>query len=56
MLPTNRKQKQNKLQAIKPVNHKVSKSEKSQFDLYGSYTGIDFYDNFDTPIQDVDDL
>ncbi len=49
-------QKQNKLQVRKPVSRKVSKSEESKFDLYGSYTGIDFYDNFDTPIQDVDDL
>ena len=39
----------------KPVSN-ITSSEESRFDSYGSYTGIDFYDSFDTPIQDVDDL
>ena len=47
--------KKNSLQVQKPVSS-LNKSEESKFDLYGSYTGIDFYDNFDTPVQDVDDL
>lgn len=28
----------------------------SEFDVLGSYTGIDLYDMFDEPVQDADDL
>lgn len=31
-------------------------NRKSDYDVQGSYTGIDLYDMFDEPVQDADDL
>ena len=29
---------------------------KSQFDAQGSYTGTDYFDEYEKPVQDADDL
>ena len=45
--------KVSKLKARKTVS-KVNL--KSSFDAWGSYTGVDNYDKYETPVQDADDL
>ncbi len=30
--------------------------QKSKFDTQGSYTGVDFFDKYEKPVQDADDL
>lgn len=47
-------QKTSKTKAKTP--RKTAADKKSRFDVQGSYTGIDLYDMFDEPVQDVDDL
>lgn len=41
--------------ARRPRKKKTADNQ-SRFDVSGSYTGIDLYDMFDEPVQDVDDL
>lgn len=41
--------------ARKRVRKRIA-DNKSNFDVSGSYTGIDLYDMFDEPVQDADDL
>ena len=31
-------------------------NNKSNFDVQGSYTGVDAYDKYEVPVQDADDL
>mgnify|MGYP004630101067 CR=1 len=30
--------------------------QKSHFDTQGSYTGVDYFDKYEKPVQDADDL
>lgn len=42
------------LKTAKTANSAVN--QKSKFDGQGSYTGVDFYDVTEKPVQDADDL
>ncbi len=41
--------------ARKRVRKRIADNQ-SNFDVTGSYTGINLYDMFDEPVQDADDL
>ena len=45
-------QRRKKLQ----VNNRKSVNMQSKFDVFGSYTGIEFDDKYEKPVQDADDL
>lgn len=45
-----------KPRAAAKTPRKTAADKKSEFDVQGSYTGIDLYDMFDEPVQDADDL
>lgn len=38
------------------MKKKKKKSYKSNYDPFGSYTGVDISESYSKPIQDVDDL
>lgn len=40
----------------KLTKKKLVKSNKSNFDLFGSYTGVSVDDKYEKPVQDADDL
>ena len=45
-------QRRKKLQ----VNNRKTVNMQSKFDVFGSYTGIEFGDKYEKPVQDADDL
>ena len=45
-------QRRKKLQ----VNNRKTVNMQSKFDVFGSYTGIEFDDKYEKPVQDADDL
>lgn len=44
------------LKKARRPRRKRTADNRSDFDVTGSYTGIDLYDMFDEPTQDADDL
>ena len=41
---------------LKDTKIKKKLTNESDFDVQGSYTGVDAYDKYEKPVQDADDL